>query len=210
MWPVGIGLKVYWALSGITPAAYTVPPDFEPIHFFGPVPLAEISAGIAPLALLISLGIVAAWWMLQRLFDRPTATAAGFLLALSPYYLTQSKVLHLDAWMATLMLLSALALLLYRFRAVLPPLVLAFLAAFILPHGIFELPAAILTTGLALRIGVVPISPPSELSLGEGMLLALADWFKVVVFLVLPLLLVAAFIEANITPLMVLWIYGSR
>ena len=114
MWPVGAALKVYWTVSGITPAAYTVPPDFEPIHFFGPVPLAEIAAGIAPLALLISLGIVVAWWMLRRLFDGATATVAGFLLALSPYYLAQSKILHLDAWMATLMLLSALAMLLYR------------------------------------------------------------------------------------------------
>ena len=114
MWPVGIALKLYWILSGVTPAAHSVPPDFEPIHFFGPVPIAEIGAGVAALALLIALGIVAIYYLLRRLFDPPTATAAGFLLALSPYYLTQSKVLHLDAWMATVMLLSALTLLLYR------------------------------------------------------------------------------------------------
>lgn len=114
MWPVGIGLKLYWILSGVAPAAHTVPPDFEPIHFFGPVPTAEIAAALTPLALLIALGIVGVYLMLRRLFDEPTATVAGLLLAFSPYYLAQSKVLHLDAWMATLMLLSALALLVHR------------------------------------------------------------------------------------------------
>jgi 4-amino-4-deoxy-L-arabinose transferase-like glycosyltransferase len=114
MWPAGIGLKLYWVLSGITPAAHTVPPDFEPIHFFGPVPRAEIAAALIPLALLIGLGIVGAYLMLRRLFDEATAAVAGLLLALSPYYMAQSKILHLDATMATLMLLSALALLVYR------------------------------------------------------------------------------------------------
>jgi hypothetical protein len=114
MWPAGIGLKLYWTLSGVAPAAHTVPSDFEPIHFFGPVPAAEIAAALIPLALLIALGIVGVYLMLRRLFDEPIATVAGLLLALSPYYLAQSKVLHLDAWMSTLMLLSALALLAHR------------------------------------------------------------------------------------------------
>ncbi|MEA3377674.1 MAG: glycosyltransferase family 39 protein [Chloroflexota bacterium] len=114
MWSAGIGLKLYWALSGITPAAHAVPSDLEPIHFFGPVPLVEISATLVPLALLIALSIVGTYLMLRRLFDEATAAVAGLLLALSPYYLAQSKILHLDAPMATLMLLSALALLVYR------------------------------------------------------------------------------------------------
>ncbi|MBN1956269.1 MAG: glycosyltransferase family 39 protein [Anaerolineae bacterium] len=114
MWPVGIVLKIYWALSGIVPAAHTVPPDFEPIHFFGPVPIAEIAAGVTALAFLIALGIAGIYLLLRKLFDGAAAAVAGVILALSPYYLTQSKVLHLDAWMATLMLLSALALLVYR------------------------------------------------------------------------------------------------
>jgi hypothetical protein len=114
MWPAGIGLKLYWALSGITPAAHTLPPGFEPIHFFGPVPRVEIAAALFPLALLIALGIVGAYLMLRRLLDETTSAVAGLLLALSPYYVAQSKVLHLDAAMATLMVLSALALLVYR------------------------------------------------------------------------------------------------
>ncbi|MBE9507048.1 MAG: glycosyltransferase family 39 protein, partial [Chloroflexi bacterium] len=114
MWPAGVGLKIYWALAGITPAAHTVPPDFEAIHFFGPVPVAEIAAALTPLALLIALSIVGVYFLLRRLFDEATAAVAAVLLALSPYYLAQSKILHLDALLATLMLLSALTSLLYR------------------------------------------------------------------------------------------------
>ncbi len=114
MWPAGIGLNAYWAFSEVTPAASTVPAGFEPIHFRGPVSSAELTAALGPLAVLIGLGIVGVYLMLRRLFGQATATVAGMLLALSPYYLAQSKVLHLDAPMATLMLLSALALLMYR------------------------------------------------------------------------------------------------
>jgi len=114
MWLSGIGLKVFWALSGIRPAASTVPPDFEPIHFSGPVPLNEIAAAVVPLALLIAVGVVGVYLLLRRLFDESTAVVGGLLLALSPYFIAQSKILHLDAAMATLMLLSALAMMVYR------------------------------------------------------------------------------------------------
>jgi hypothetical protein len=113
MWPASIGLKLYWMISGITPAATRVPPGFEPIKFFEPVPQAEIAAALLPLAILIAISIVLTYFLLRRLFGGRVAGVAGLCLALSPYYLAQSKVLHLDAWMSTLMLLSALVLLLY-------------------------------------------------------------------------------------------------
>jgi uncharacterized membrane protein SpoIIM required for sporulation len=84
-----------------------------------------------------------------------------------------------------------------------------FLAAFILPHGIIELPAAIIATAFALRIGAALVSPPEGLDVGQGFLLVLADFCKVFVFLVIPLLFVAALIEANLTPQVVLALYGS-
>jgi uncharacterized membrane protein SpoIIM required for sporulation len=75
-----------------------------------------------------------------------------------------------------------------------------FVATFILPHGIVEMPAAIIATGMALRLGAAVVSRPSGLSLTEGVLLALADLVKVLVFLVLPLLGVAAMLEVWLTP----------
>lgn len=85
---------------------------------------------------------------------------------------------------------------------------LTFFVAFIVPHGIFELPAAVLATAFALRLGASIIAPPAGVAVGENMLRALADWVKMFIFVVLPLLLIAAFVEATITPQIVLWFYG--
>ncbi len=87
---------------------------------------------------------------------------------------------------------------------------LLFLAAFVLPHGLFELPAAVLATAFALRIGASITAPREGLTVGEGLIAAIADFGKVLIFAVMPLLLVAAFIEAHITPQIVLWVYGGR
>jgi uncharacterized membrane protein SpoIIM required for sporulation/ABC-type transport system involved in multi-copper enzyme maturation permease subunit len=86
---------------------------------------------------------------------------------------------------------------------------LQFLFAFILPHGIFELPAAILATALALQMGAALISPRANLTAGESLLSAFADFLRAFVFVVIPVLLVAAFVEANITPDVVIWMYGN-
>lgn len=72
----------------------------------------------------------------------------------------------------------------------------------ILPHGIFELSALILSTAAVLYIGVMMVTPAPERTLGETFLAALADWVKVFLGLVLPLLLVAALVETYITPLL--------
>ena len=86
---------------------------------------------------------------------------------------------------------------------------LAFVAAFVLPHGLFEIPAAVIATAFALRVGASITAPREGLTVGEGLIAAIADFCKVFVFLVVPLLLVAAFVEANLTTQIVLWAYGS-
>jgi uncharacterized membrane protein SpoIIM required for sporulation len=86
---------------------------------------------------------------------------------------------------------------------------LAFLATFILPHGLFEIPAAVVATAFALRIGASITAPREGLTVGESMVAAAADFVKIFFFLVVPLLLVAAFVEANITTQIVLWAYGG-
>ncbi len=86
---------------------------------------------------------------------------------------------------------------------------LVFLLAFILPHGIIELPAVVLATGFSLRLGAAVMAPPPGFSIGESLLLAIADFLKIFFLLVVPMLLVAAFIEVNITPQVVLWFFGG-
>lgn len=76
---------------------------------------------------------------------------------------------------------------------------LQFFAVFILPHGLFEIPAAILAGAAIIRLGASIIAPPPGKTLSEGWLAALADWAKIGLALVMPLLIVAAFIEIFIT-----------
>lgn len=84
-----------------------------------------------------------------------------------------------------------------------------FFVAFVLPHGVLELPAASIATALAVRLGATFVSPRQEVAVGEGWLWALADLVKVFVALVLPLLALAAAIEVHVTPSIVVWIFGG-
>jgi uncharacterized membrane protein SpoIIM required for sporulation len=72
----------------------------------------------------------------------------------------------------------------------------------ILPHGIFEIPALILASAAILYIGVVLVTPRSQRTLGEVLIEAIADWTKIGIGLVLPLLTLAAIIETWVTPLL--------
>ena len=84
-----------------------------------------------------------------------------------------------------------------------------FLVAFILPHGIFEIPALVIGFAFAFRIGASLISPPDGLDVGQALLLTSANFVKILVLVVIPLLFVGAFVEANITPNIVIWLYAG-
>lgn len=86
---------------------------------------------------------------------------------------------------------------------------LLFVGAFIVPHGIVEMPAAIIATAMAVRLGISIVSPPEGMTVGQSWLQALAHFVKLFVLLVLPLLALAAFIEVNVTPQVVLALYGD-
>lgn len=81
-----------------------------------------------------------------------------------------------------------------------------FLSAFILPHGLFELPAILVSGGAILRLGATLVAPSSGRTVSEAWLRALADWAKLALGLVLPLMLIAAGVEMFITPRIALWL----
>jgi uncharacterized membrane protein SpoIIM required for sporulation/ABC-type transport system involved in multi-copper enzyme maturation permease subunit len=83
-----------------------------------------------------------------------------------------------------------------------------FLIAFVLPHGIFEIPAIVLSGAAILRVGASLTTLSKNESIGEGLLKSLADWTKIVLGVVVPLLLVAAIMEALVTPRFGLWFLG--
>lgn len=84
-----------------------------------------------------------------------------------------------------------------------------FLIAFILPHGILEIPAAILIGGAILRLGASVIAPPPNKPLSEAWLAALADWLKIGLGLALPLFIGAALLEVLVTPRVVEAVFGG-
>jgi uncharacterized membrane protein SpoIIM required for sporulation/ABC-type transport system involved in multi-copper enzyme maturation permease subunit len=70
----------------------------------------------------------------------------------------------------------------------------------VVPHGIFEIPALMIGSAVALYMGASIVTPQTGKSMGEVILELLADWVKIFLGVVVPLLAVAAVIEAYITP----------
>jgi 4-amino-4-deoxy-L-arabinose transferase-like glycosyltransferase len=96
--------------------------------------------------LVNALIVVAAYLLLRCLLPRRMAWVAGLALALSPYYTALSRLLHLDALAAGLMLLSLLAALAHlerrQTRAIALSGALAALATLTRSAGLFMAPVA--------------------------------------------------------------------
>jgi stage II sporulation protein M len=80
---------------------------------------------------------------------------------------------------------------------------------FLLPHGIFELPAAIFATAAATQVGTFFILPPNGMSIGRSLQFSIVNYIKLLA-LVIPLLLIAGIIEANITPAIGCWLTNGK
>lgn len=79
-----------------------------------------------------------------------------------------------------------------------------FITTMVLPHGVIEIPAAILATAAVVYAGAKLATPAAHETFGETWVRAMADWVKVMIGVVIPMLLVAAAIEAWVTPQIVL------
>lgn len=83
------------------------------------------------------------------------------------------------------------------------------LLAIILPHGVVEIPAAILASAAVLKMGAVLATPTPGKTIGEVWISALADWCKIMLGVVIPLLLLAAVLETWLTPRIALWLFRA-
>jgi len=83
-----------------------------------------------------------------------------------------------------------------------------FLGAFVLPHGILEIPAIALAGASILRLGATLATPAEGRTISEALLHSLADWLKLMLLLVIPMLFGAAFLEVFITPGIALKVFG--
>jgi len=145
MWVAGLGLRLYMVANG-----WSSNDMYEAQTVTSGLPGQPHRAGVAALALVIAACIGLIYVLVVRLMNWPTAFVAGCLLALDPFYIAQSKVLHVDALLATLMMVSALFLLDYRRRGQRPSLLLsavfAGLAGLTKSTAGFLVPYAVLVT----------------------------------------------------------------
>jgi 4-amino-4-deoxy-L-arabinose transferase-like glycosyltransferase len=107
MWLAGPLMKFYQA-NADTPLARFL---FAPSGLVGTQLGREVSVGVMGIALGLALINVATFFALKGLFGRRAALAGALLAALDPFYLENSKVLHVDALTAAFMFLSALLML---------------------------------------------------------------------------------------------------
>jgi len=144
MWLAGIALRLASVIPAQGPDGVYVDPNS--------LTALESAIGVFPLALVIAGLIVLMYWLLVRLFDRAVAFSGALLVALDPFFIANSQVLHVDGLLAAFMSTSALALLVYlkekRWRWVILSGILGGLALLTKSPALFLLPYAALGLGL--------------------------------------------------------------
>jgi uncharacterized membrane protein SpoIIM required for sporulation len=128
------------------------------------------------------------------LFNNLRATALMFLGGLVSF-----GVIGIVFYLINVGLIGAV-MSLFAYLGVSPMLVFA---AGLLPHGMFEIPALMLSGAAVLRMSVALVTPQPGKSLGEVLIELMADWAKVFVGVIVPLLALAAIIETYITPVII-------
>ncbi len=106
MWLSSIGVRLYAWQKGLSTDQLLGTAPTKP-----GVLNDAVTAGVIPLAVVIALCIGLSYVLLSRITEPKVAFAGSCLLALDPFYIPHSKVLHVDALLATFMLTSALFLL---------------------------------------------------------------------------------------------------
>jgi len=111
MWTGSLGILYrYWMRSSSAPDNLL---DFVRRVSEYPLPMSYVAPVRFPTVILTSLAIVVFFWLAARLFDWRSALLAACLLALDPFYLALSRVLHHDALATTFMTLALLPMIGY-------------------------------------------------------------------------------------------------
>lgn len=109
MWLSGTGLETFLTL-------YEVKYNFRPeLYTFDTFPLVQISA-IGPLVVLNICFLVAFYFLVRKIFNQVAASISTILLGLHPFYLANTRFLHVDSTLTVFMTLSFLVFLFYLTR----------------------------------------------------------------------------------------------
>jgi uncharacterized membrane protein SpoIIM required for sporulation len=84
---------------------------------------------------------------------------------------------------------------------------LTFVLAYVVPHGLIELPTFVVSAALGIRLGAAVLSPPAGFSVGQNIIWTLANISKVWLLVLVPLILLAAMVEGFVTPLIIRALY---
>ncbi len=109
MWSGTLGFILRWLADGrpLPLHNYVLSISTDPLD---PRFLAPTRFGVV---LVTSLAVVAVYWLARRLFGSSIALIGSLLLALDPFHIALSRVIHHDALSTTFMTLSALCALIY-------------------------------------------------------------------------------------------------
>ena len=109
MWISGLGTEVYRLLNNLEidqlPSSDLTDPRDPAAH-----------AGLIAMGIVIAGSIVVVVFLLSKISRWRIAFVAGFLLAIDPFYIAHSQMIHVDAFVATFMLLSVIAWSVYLMR----------------------------------------------------------------------------------------------
>lgn len=83
-----------------------------------------------------------------------------------------------------------------------------FFAGLVLPHGILEIPAILISGAGILYLGARIVAPSDGQSIGQVFILGLAEWMRVFVGVAVPLFLLAAALEVFLTPRIAVLLIG--
>jgi 4-amino-4-deoxy-L-arabinose transferase-like glycosyltransferase len=109
MWTGSLGIIGRYLADGLPGPLF----DYARSIQTNPLDLRLIAPLRLPTVLLTSLFVVAVYWLVSRLFDNRMGLIAGLLLALEPFHVALSRVIHNDALLTIFMTLSLLTGLIY-------------------------------------------------------------------------------------------------
>ena len=116
MWAGTLGLTARYfshAMAGGTPLSRAGLSEFLQAVPLQPIDTSYLAAMRFPIVLVTSVFAVAIYCLVRKLFNEKVALLGAVLVALDPFYLAHSRLLHHDALVATFMTLSVLSFIVY-------------------------------------------------------------------------------------------------
>ncbi|HCK64978.1 MAG TPA: hypothetical protein DHW49_01830, partial [Anaerolineae bacterium] len=158
----------------------------EMIAMATPEDIAELEENISDIGELPDISEIQEHLSAPFLFLNNTRAVALIFLA----GMVSFSVLGIMLYMVNIALIGGL----YAFLELLGINPFPIFLAGVAPHGIFEIPALMIGSAVVLYFGAVIVTPQAGKSMGEVILELLADWAKIFIGLVVPLLAIAALI----------------